>query len=344
MNDFEFRAVGGRLNLTKYLGRGGDVHIPEKIDGLPVIRIDRAAFENCKTVSSIAISVGVTSIGDSAFSDCTDLTRVTIPDSVTSIEDHAFAHCTNLTSMTIPDSVINMGESAFIHCYALTNVTIGNRVLRIEPHTFKQCESLSNVQIGESVTSIGLSAFQECPNLVNVRIPRSVAEIEPYAFLSCGSLSRILLASIDTRIDEKAFACCSCEFFVKRTVPMKLVKAHIRETLGLFQRNPQNPKLEHLEQHVAFAWITGYFEKTAPANIYRNYFNETPPPSLGNPQTISDYCQAMRRVKGMRLLSGDEIGIVEALGWYLLFIAEYEPVKKHAGIAHSLGRFFRGRG
>ena len=49
--------------LTKYVGPGGDVTVPE----------------------------GVTSIGDSAFRCCSRLTSITLPDSVTSIGDWAFS-------------------------------------------------------------------------------------------------------------------------------------------------------------------------------------------------------------------------------------------------------------
>ena len=59
--------------LTKYVGSGGDVTIPD----------------------------GVTSIGGSAFLGCSSLTSITIPDSVTSIESYAFSSCSNLTSITL---------------------------------------------------------------------------------------------------------------------------------------------------------------------------------------------------------------------------------------------------
>ena len=61
--------------LTKYVGTGGDVVIPE----------------------------GVTSIGNSAFSWCRRLTSVTIPDSVTSIDNCAFEGCSNLNAVYISD-------------------------------------------------------------------------------------------------------------------------------------------------------------------------------------------------------------------------------------------------
>ena len=47
--------------------------------------IGNNAFNNCYSLTSIAIPEGVTSIGSSAFNNCYSLTRIAIPEGVTSI-------------------------------------------------------------------------------------------------------------------------------------------------------------------------------------------------------------------------------------------------------------------
>lgn len=86
--------------LTKYLGSGGDVVIPD----------------------------GVSAIGVSAFRGCSSLESVTIPDSVKDIGDFAFKGCSSLGSVTIPDSVTAIGDQAFAFCDSLTSASIGNGV------------------------------------------------------------------------------------------------------------------------------------------------------------------------------------------------------------------------
>ncbi len=69
-----------------------------------------------KSIKTIVIKQGVTSIGNGAFRGCSGLTSVTIPDSVTSIGDGAFYDCAALTSVIIPGSVTNISGSAFENC------------------------------------------------------------------------------------------------------------------------------------------------------------------------------------------------------------------------------------
>ena len=94
MNDFDFSVTFGKVTITRYKGIGGDVVIPDTIDGRPV-----------------------TAIGESAFACCTVLTSVTLPNSLTRIGDSAFERCVFLTSVTMPNGC-SIGEYAFEDCPA----------------------------------------------------------------------------------------------------------------------------------------------------------------------------------------------------------------------------------
>ena len=155
--------------LTKYVGPGGDVVIP---DGVKAIG-DRA-FDFCDNLISVRIPDGVAAIGNCAFHCCFKLTNVSIPDSVTAIGDEAFAGCHSLVSVNIPDNAISIGYNAFGYCRSLTAVTIPNSVISINEDAFRGCKNLVSVTISNNVAAIGNWAFHECAQLTKVVLPTSL--------------------------------------------------------------------------------------------------------------------------------------------------------------------------
>jgi hypothetical protein len=85
---FEIIGIGTGIRIKSYNGKEGDLVIPEKIKGLPVVEIGREAFRNCR-ITSVTIPSSVTSIGNEAFAN-NQLTSVTIPSSVSSVKSRAF--------------------------------------------------------------------------------------------------------------------------------------------------------------------------------------------------------------------------------------------------------------
>ena len=174
-----------------------------------VTSIGEYAFCNCKSLTSVTIPDGVTRIGVGAFASCTSLTSVTIPDSVTSIGNGAFEFCNSLASVTIPNSVTSIGASAFYGCTSLKSVTIPDSVTSIGEWAFYGCESMTSVTISDSVTSIGDHAFDGCASLTSVTIPDSVTRIGNCAFDDCESLTSVTIPNSVTSIGDGAFASCT---------------------------------------------------------------------------------------------------------------------------------------
>ena len=162
-----------------------------------------------ETVSLDDKTYRVTEIEELAFYDCKSLTSVTIPNGVTSIGYQAFYNCTRLTSIDIPNSVTSIGRGAFSNCTGLTSVTIPNGVTTIEPETFNMCNSLASVIIPNGVTSIGNMAFCRCFDLTSVTIPNGVTSIGYEAFLYCTGLTSVTIPNSVTSISNEAFSNCT---------------------------------------------------------------------------------------------------------------------------------------
>lgn len=171
-SDFEYTIIDDAVAITKYKGSGGDVVIPDIIDG-----------------------VSVTSIRPFAFQSCSSLTSVTIPNSVTYIGNQAFKGCSNLTSIIMSDSVTSIGIGVFENCSKLTSVKISNNLTSITQYSFNGCSNLKSITIPNSVTYVGHYAFQNCSSLTSVKMPVSVTSIGNYVFSGCTNLEIIILLS-----------------------------------------------------------------------------------------------------------------------------------------------------
>ena len=168
--EFTLCEDGESYFVSKYTGTDNNVVIPSVYNNLPVtsIKNDDDVFIECRSLSSVTIGNGVTSIYGYTFLDCSSLTSVTIGNSVKSIEYAAFQGCSSLIEITIPNSVMSIDDSAFQDCKSLTSVTIGNSVKSIGNSAFYKCSSLTSIIIPESVTSIRYGTFRDCNNLENV--------------------------------------------------------------------------------------------------------------------------------------------------------------------------------
>lgn len=181
------------------------------VQGSQLDTIGSNAFSYCNSLSSITIPDSVISIGVQAFNSCSGLTSISIPSGVTSISDYAFGNCSGITNCTFEENSLltSIGSFAFYSCTGLTSINIPNGVTSIETSTFGWCTSLSSVSIPSGVTSIGGGAFGYCYSLTSINIPDSVISIGRSAFGSCYGLTSINIPSGVTEIGEYAFRNCS---------------------------------------------------------------------------------------------------------------------------------------
>ena len=210
--------------LTKYVGPGGDVVIPEG-----VTEVGDIAFHGNTSLTQVVIPDSVKSIGSSAFNRCSNLTSVVIPESVTNISEYAFFDCCNLESVSVPDGVTSIGPRAFYGCSKLADaegfVIVKNRlfdykgsggdvvipecITEVSDGVLYWCSNLTSVTIPESVKYIGDRAFSNCSRLKSVTIPAGVTKIGKAAFCGCANLTSVTISDSVTNIGKGSFSECS---------------------------------------------------------------------------------------------------------------------------------------
>lgn len=201
--------------VTGYNGTGGNVTVPESIDGLSVTAIGAGAFRNNKAITSLALPEGLTKIGSYAFQNCTGLHDVSFPDSLHEIGQCAFTGCSALERVELPDGTEIIGTQAFGYCTSLTELELpcGWKYVNIVKITegydsfvspFAGCSALTDITIPEDMTMLPVNAFRGCERLKKITVPDSITLIGERAFDGCTSLSEIDLPA-DWKICSQKF-------------------------------------------------------------------------------------------------------------------------------------------
>ena len=225
----------GSVTITKYLGNGLDVVIPDELDGKTVTSIRYNTFSGKTGITSVTMPDTITSIGNSAFADCTNLASVTLSKGLISIGSAAFKN-TALTSIEIPKSLNSAGYSStyytidgteyyfnygpFGFCEDLTTVTFEEGTTKIPQWLFAGCTGLTSITVPDTVTMIGQSAFKFCVNLKKADLGASTVTIGSNAFENCFSLDDLTLPDTVSVINQYAFN--SCRSLKTVTLPKQL--------------------------------------------------------------------------------------------------------------------------
>lgn len=110
----------------------GDLSIPAYVDGLPVRKVNEAAFIECGGLRSVRIPSTVREIGDRAFADCYLLTNVVFGSGVSRIGNAAFSNCVSLSEIRMPKTLSRLGSGCFQGCVSLTDVYFDGNAPRID--------------------------------------------------------------------------------------------------------------------------------------------------------------------------------------------------------------------
>ena len=226
----------GTAEIAKYTGKESKVTIPQKLGGKKVTSIGIEAFYGNKTIKSMTIPEGVTTIGAFSFNACENLTDIKIPKSVNEllsylsknpfvgtkwladqekknpmviVNDILIEGSKCKGDIVIPDNVKKINGMAFYWDLELTGVTIPKNVKIIGHDSFRACYNLTKLKIQDGVKSIESCAFIACTGLKSVEIPDSVKTLEGFVFDACLNLESIALPNGMKRIGDQLLAGCT---------------------------------------------------------------------------------------------------------------------------------------
>lgn len=103
---------------------GGEVVIPEAIDGHTVTAIDYDAFKDCTWIKSVFLPPTVEIIWDRAFMGCTGLETVTFSEGLKRLSSSSFYGCEKLTEVSLPKTIYLVDYDTFAECAALPAIKL----------------------------------------------------------------------------------------------------------------------------------------------------------------------------------------------------------------------------
>lgn len=161
----------GTVCITKYNGNKSVVDIPSEIDGKPVTRLGKSAFEY--SMSDIFE---------------VELTSVTIPDTVKYIEESCFWHQKKLAAVNAPETLEFIGPYAFNITSWLDTQSRNTDVVYLSGIVIVGMHCGENVTIADGTKAIAGGAFVES-YCRNIYIPASVSYIGENAFSGLDDLT-----------------------------------------------------------------------------------------------------------------------------------------------------------
>ncbi len=175
----------------------GNLKIPSKLGGYPVVAIDDIAFMFSTFITDVTIPDTVETIGSGAFSYCSLLKNVKIGKGLKKLADNPFTGCELLSKIQVSadNKHFSTDEKGVLFDKNKTKLI-----------SFPSGLALSEYTVPEGVKVIGESAFSGNSKINAVHLPSSLVEIKTQAFYSCPALKTITGPETLYKIGLDAFA------------------------------------------------------------------------------------------------------------------------------------------
>ena len=130
-----------------------------------------------RSITSVEIPSGITSIGWSAFQACTKLTTVVIPKGIQSLNTNSFSGCNSLETVDLPNTLLDIWNNAFSGCSKIALIIIPTNLNNLYYGAFQSCTGLTCVTFKGTPKFVATSVFNNCTNLTTINVPWAEGEV-----------------------------------------------------------------------------------------------------------------------------------------------------------------------
>ena len=145
---FEFILNDGYAVITGFSDSGyytvpKDLTIPAYVysNGVKysVMSVGAEAFKGNLNIKTLIVEDGVQIISSGAFQDCTTLTSVALPPSLTTLESRAFKYCISIISVKLSEGLKSIGSEAFYRCTKINSIILPSTLEKLYLMAFNGC-------------------------------------------------------------------------------------------------------------------------------------------------------------------------------------------------------------
>lgn len=130
-----------------------------------------------RSITSVEIPSGITTIGWGAFQACTKLTTVVIPKGIQKLDTSSFSGCNSLETVDLPNTLLDIWNNAFSGCSKIASIIIPANLNNLYYGAFQSCTGLTCVTFKGTPKFVASSVFNRCTNLTIINVPWVEGEV-----------------------------------------------------------------------------------------------------------------------------------------------------------------------
>ena len=169
--------------------------------------LESSTFEGCKSLISLEIPEGITTLPKAFAQGCSSLKNVVLPKTLKTIENRALCKCESLTSLEIPEGITDLPSYFVAGCSSLKNVVLPKSLNYVGWGAFQECSSLERIDLPNTLENIQTNAFASCTSLKYFRLPEGIKNLGD-GIIANTSLEELHLPFFPSILGNHVFADC----------------------------------------------------------------------------------------------------------------------------------------
>ena len=146
--------------------------------------IGEHAYQKCSALKEFKLPK-LEKLYEHTFDGCKSLTSLEIPEGITTLPKAFAQGCSSLKNIVIPNSLTNVGWAAFSGCSSLERIDLPETLETIMMDAFANCTSLKYFRLPEGINDIFDHIISNCNNIEELHLPRLPLIMNNYAFAKC---------------------------------------------------------------------------------------------------------------------------------------------------------------